>query len=227
MRATEGQSVRSCSRRTTKLQRVGRGRQASGEGEDGGERAEPGAYGWYVGGVRRRSSIVYDCLLCLAQRQCTLSPFRRGQNRAFPPDQIRQGLARQCRHQRRKEVRQPGSVQCAVRNHGFADPWFCSCAGTHHRLRNRGWAPLQVCSCWQLPAIRLQASPQDGLGIIDLKCAVGFRAMPSALRRCEAWRSPYQLQSSGGPPLAASPAPVTHETSYPSMSFDASSAVQS
>ena len=33
---------------------------------------------------------------------------------------------------RRKEVRQPGSVQCAVRNHGFADPWLCSCAGAHH-----------------------------------------------------------------------------------------------
>lgn len=230
--------MRSCSRRTTKLQTVGRGRKASGEGDDGGERAEPGAYGraWAVSGAVLASSTT---LLCLAQRQCTLSRFRRCQNRAFAPDRIRQGLARRCRHQGKNALRQPGCeavVQYAVRKRGFADPWFAPVRAlitSDRRLRNRGWAPLQLLAAGNCRPHDGRPPRQDGLGIVSgceersgLEGGCG-RAMPSALRRCEAWRSPYQLQSSGAPPRRRSPAPVTHETSYPSMSFDAGAVVQS
>ena len=57
MRATEGQSVRSCSRRTTKLQTVDEaGRQVARVRMEGSERSPELMDG--VGGVRRTSGIV-------------------------------------------------------------------------------------------------------------------------------------------------------------------------
>jgi len=89
-------------------------------------------------------------------------------------------------------------------------------AAMHHERAQASKPQAGTVQLCQLPATR----PSNVLGRTG-KLGWMCHALGAAAT-CEAWRSPYQLQSSGAPPRCRAPAPVTHETSYHSMPFDAS-----